>query len=322
MGSDIIVPTSATPAPEIPPAPKQPALKQRFPVMTLVACAICIVVFLGLFNERNPYSWEALEKWGCYPADKIRGGAIWAFITSAFVHEELWHVGFNVYWLYVLGSRMERVIGCRRWLTFFLSAAFVSSGAEFAISDSTGIGASGVVYAIFGFMWVTRSQNPSFQKVLDPRTLGWFFLWLVGCLVMTLTKVWEVGNSSHFAGLLFGAGIGVWGLWPGRRTFLKLGFASLFLLSVVPVFWAPWSKDWTSEQGVRAYTRGNYQAAIKWYERSLSLGQDKAWCWQNIALAYYAAGDKAKYEQTLEFLRKLDEKAATEIEKHVKRAEK
>src|SRR5262245_10754592 len=117
MESDIIPPISSTPAPEIPPAPEQPALKQRYPVMTMVACAICIVVFLGLFNERNAYSWEALEKWGCYPAGKIRAGAVWAFITSVFVHVELWHVAFNLYWLYVLGSLMERVIGWWRWWT-------------------------------------------------------------------------------------------------------------------------------------------------------------------------------------------------------------
>src|SRR6266446_5053527 len=58
----------------------------------------------------------------------------------------------------------------------FVSAAFVSSGAEFAISDSTGIGASGVVYAIFGFMWMTRSHYPSFQKVVDVHTARWFIL--------------------------------------------------------------------------------------------------------------------------------------------------
>lgn len=52
-------------------------------------------------------------------------------------------------------------------------------------------------------------------------------------------------------------------------------------------------------------------------KRSLSLGQDKTWCWQDIALAYFAAGDKPQYEQTLEFLRKLDEKAASETEEAV-----
>jgi membrane associated rhomboid family serine protease len=72
-----------------------PTLKQRFPALTLIACAICALVFLGLFNEPNPNSWETLAKYGCYPSAKIYGGPVWGFITSAFVHVELWHVAFN-----------------------------------------------------------------------------------------------------------------------------------------------------------------------------------------------------------------------------------
>jgi GlpG protein len=293
-------------------------MKQAYPVLTLVSCAICVVVFIGLLNEPNASSWEALAKWGCYPPDKIHAGALWGFITSTFVHLELWHVAFNLYWLYVLGSRLERVIGSGRWLAFFLGAAFVSSGAEFAVAGTTGIGASGVAYALFGFMWVTRRRHPTFGAVLDARTIGLFFLWLVGCLIMTLTKTWEVGNAAHVAGLFFGAGLGAWMICERRRRLIKLGLAALFLMSIVPVFWAPWSFDWASWRGTRAYERGDYRSAIRWYERSSSLGQDKIWCWQSIAIAYYAMGDQTHYERTLQLLRNLDEKAAKKVEADVR----
>jgi GlpG protein len=290
--------------------------------MTLMVCGICVAVFVGLVNEPNANSWGTMEKWGYYPPDKIRAGAVWAFITSVFVHQAPWHVAFNVYWLYVLGARLERAIGWWRWLALFLTAALVSSGAEFAISDSTGFGASGVVYAIFGFMWVTRHKYLIFQKVMESRTAVLFILWLLGCIAMTVTGVWDVGNSAHVAGLLFGAGIGAWVLWPGRRALLRLGFALLLLLAIVPLFWAPWSIDWTSEQGSRAYLRQDFTNAVKWYERSMRLGQDRAWCWQNIALSYYAAGDKARYQQTLNSLRALDAKAADEVERDVRTQKK
>jgi GlpG protein len=315
MEPDFKTSTVATPAPEEPPKGEQPVPIQRYPVITLLACGIFVVVFFGLMNEGNANSWEVLEKWGCFPPDKIRAGAVWAYITSVFVHQALWHVAFNVYWLYVLGARLERAIGWWRWLAFFLGAAFVSSGAEFAISGTTGIGASGVVYAIFGFMWVTRHKYPGFQKIVESRTAVWFVLWLCGCMAMTLTKVWEVGNSAHVAGLLFGAGIGAWVLWPSRRALLRLGFAGLLLLAIVPVFWAPWSVDWTADRGNRAYLRGDYTSAVKWYERSMRLGQDQGWCWKNIALSYSAAGDKARYDQALNSLRSLDSKAADEVER-------
>jgi membrane associated rhomboid family serine protease len=129
----------ADPVPSPPIALQNPALRQRVPVLTLLACGICALIFLGLFNERNPNSWETLAKWGCYPPAKIYSGEIWAFITSVFVHVEPWHVAFNLYWLWVFGSKLERVIGSARWLGFFLGAAFVSSGIQFAFSGTTGI---------------------------------------------------------------------------------------------------------------------------------------------------------------------------------------
>jgi membrane associated rhomboid family serine protease len=294
-----------------------PPLKQRYPVLTLVACAICVLVFIGLFNEPNPNSWENLAKWGCYPPARIYGGAVWGFIASAFVHVELWHVAFNLYWLWVLGSRLERVVGSGYWLGFVLGAAFVSSGVEFTFAGTTGIGASGVGYALFGFLWITRKRYPIFQAVLDPRTIILFLAWLVGCFVATATKIWTVGNAAHLAGLLFGAGLGGWVMWERGRRLIVSGLAVMFLVAIVPVFWAPWSSDWTSWHGVRAHEKGDYASAIRWYQRSLSLGQDKSWCWQNMALAYHALDDQAHYQQTLQLLRGVDEKTATELETSV-----
>src|ERR1700761_2885776 len=171
-----------------PPPIASTPLRPRFTPCTWLACAACIVVFIGINVESGTGTWESFSKWGYYPPHRIRDGAFWGFFTPVFVHLEIWHVGFNVYWLYMLGSRLERAIGSVRWLVFFVVAAFASSGAEFAFTDSTGIGASGVVYAIFGFMWMTRKRYPSFEAMLTGQTIGLFFIWLLACLIMTLSK--------------------------------------------------------------------------------------------------------------------------------------
>jgi hypothetical protein len=135
--------------------------------------------------------------------------------------------------------------------------------------------------------------------------------------VVTLAKVWEVGNAAHVVGLLFGAGIGAWSMWSEWHNLLKFGLGCLFLLSWIPIFWAPWSSDWTSDQGIRAYREGDYAAAIKWYERSRNLGMDSAWCLQNIALSHLAAGHKTQYDATLDTLRRLNPEKAEEVERDV-----
>jgi hypothetical protein len=65
---------------------------------------------------------------------------------------------------------------------------------------------------------------------------------------------------------------------------------------------------------VRAHEKGDYSSAIKWYARSLNLGEDKAWCWQNMASAYHEVNDQIHYRETLELLRAVDAKAANEVD--------
>ncbi|HKS37655.1 MAG TPA: rhomboid family intramembrane serine protease [Verrucomicrobiae bacterium] len=296
---------------EFPPTP----VARRFPFITFLACAACVVVFLGLQIEPDNETWPALRKWGYYPPDEIWSGAYWALVTSVFVHLAAWHMAFNVYWLFVLGTRMERAIGSLPFAAFFLASAIFSSAAEFAFSGTTGIGASGVAYALFGFMWLNRNRVKEFRDVLTPKLVSWFFIWLVGCVVATLTGVWEVGNAAHIGGLLFGAGIALRPVCPARRKLITSALSVAGVVSLVPLFWAPWSFEWTSVQALRAHEKADIATAIKWYRRSMELGQDKAWCLSSMGVLYAWQGDHAAYRQTLDELRRIDPAEATHLEK-------
>ena len=291
--------------------------RPRIPAMTLLACAACIGVFIGLALESNTDSWEALSKWGYLPTDRIRAGQYWALISSVFVHLALWHVAFNVYWLFLLGGCLERAIGPVRWLGLFTVSAIVSSGWELAVSDSTGIGASGVVYSIFGFMLVTRRQFPGFAKHLDHRTIVWFIAWLVGCIALTAMRVWEVGNSAHVSGFIFGVLVGAWSALPKWRNLLRVAAAALIVSAIVPLFWAPWSADWTSKRAYDAHAKGEYRDAIILYERAMRRGQDKAWCLGNLALVYHELNDDQQFARAMQELRYIDPKAAVEVSKQI-----
>jgi membrane associated rhomboid family serine protease len=41
----------------------------------------------------------------------VADGAYWQLITSAFTHVEIWHIGFNMLALWVLGPQLELAIG-------------------------------------------------------------------------------------------------------------------------------------------------------------------------------------------------------------------
>ena len=267
-----------------------PSTTAFHPWVSYLSIIACISISLGLAAQNDYESWDTLAKFGYLPADSIWNGGYWAFVTSAFVHFTLWHVAFNVYWLWVLGSRLEQAIGSLRFLAFFVVSAIVTSSLQLAVSDATGIRASGVVYAIFGFMWATRHRYPQFNEVLDARTIQIFIIWLVGCVVATFLDVWDVGNAAHISGLLFGAAVaGAFVLQLNRRLMFG-ALVTLVVLSIVPLFWCPWSITWLSYKAYNAHASERYAAALTRYTQIINLDPENAWAYLNRSFVHEALG--------------------------------
>ncbi len=277
--------------------------KQRSAPLTLIACVATIIIALGIAVEPLQSSWTQVGKWGYLPAERIWDGALWALVSSAFVHGTLWHLLFNVYWLWHLGGVVERALGSLRFLIFVIAVAFVSSAFQLAASDNTGIGASGVVYGLFGLMWRSRQEMPRFAEELGRDTPSLFFIWLVACLVATHAGFVDIGNAAHFSGLLFGVLVAEWQLRGAHRRQAGSATRVLCALSVLVALVNPWSGRWLEHVAMRMHRNQQYLRASLAYERSLSFGADSAWAFHNLALTYFALGDTAHYVQALEALR-------------------
>ncbi|MFN7874764.1 MAG: rhomboid family intramembrane serine protease [Pirellula sp.] len=266
---------------------------------TSIACLTCIGIFIGINSVENVGSWDTLSKFGHLSPNTIWSGHWWGLVTTAFVHMELWHVAFNVYWGWALGSRMERSVGTAPYLAFFIASAFVSSAFQLAVSDTTGIGASGVVYAMFGFMWTTRGRYALFGEVLSNTTILLFIVWLFFCVATTMAEILVVGNAAHFSGLFFG---GCVGMTVVSRTYRRLAFAVtsfILLLSVAILFWCPWSVTWSSIHAYDAQIAGRYSEAIDHYTRIIRLDPKNSWAFQNRSSAYLALGENEKAQEDM-----------------------
>lgn len=271
--------------------PSRASTENFRPWVTWAVIGVCILIFLGLNRESHPESWDALGKWGAPSSDKIWSGAYWALLSSAAVHQAIWHLVFNMYWLWVLGTCLEQAIGSARYLILLVGAAIVASGGQLAVSGTTGIGASGVVYAIFGFMWVLRGRYPAFREIISSQTVNWFLIWLVGCMIATYANIWHVANAAHFCGLLFGAAVAGSLVLKYKRPLLILGLIALVAGTLLPVFWCPWSATWLDVQAVRAAEAGDHPRAIGYYSRVIELDPNAAWAYYNRGLSYLATGN-------------------------------
>src|SRR5215831_18104959 len=125
-----------------------------WPWVTTVACTTMIVVFVALWLTPNPCSDVALTLWGYRSTFAIWSGGpryLYSFLTSAFLHRDLWHIALNLAAIWLMGRAIEPILGTKRMAWLILGSALVSSAVHLAIFGAAGIGASGIAFALFGF---------------------------------------------------------------------------------------------------------------------------------------------------------------------------
>lgn len=242
------------------------------PLVISSASVLAIGLFCGLNAESLPLTWAAYGRWGAPSSAAIWSGAAWGLISSSFVHLAIWHLVFNLYWFWIFGRKVEFERG--RWFTLglLLSAAFATGVGELALGDATGIGLSGVVYALVGFIFVSARYDSRFRGFLAPRLVWSFAIWLLICVLLTVSKVFPVGNAGHFAGLAWGAFVA----WLQTQRSLRrygLGALALGVLSI-PVYWAPWSVGWLSSRAYSLHEANKLAEAKRYY--NLILQRDSA----------------------------------------------
>lgn len=278
----------------------------RIPVVTISAMLVCIGIFFGLARADDYQSWDTLAKFGYLSPNDVWNGAYWGLVTSAFVHFELWHLAFNLYWLWLLGGRMEQAIGSLRYAAFLIAAAAVSSSCQLALSDTTGIGFSGVGYAIFGFVWVARKSYPQLSEVMSPQVVKLFLCWMAACILFTQMQILSVGNAAHVSGLLFGAVCAGFVLFPTRRILVGIGLFGFAAAALTPTVWSPWSTAWLQNAAYEAHADKQYAKAVELYTRIILREPKNAWAWQNRSSAYLALGEVEKATTDFAEARRID----------------
>jgi membrane associated rhomboid family serine protease len=178
------------------------ALSASTPVtMALVAinCAVFVIAAAlgaGVF-EPNP---AILLILGTDFTPLTVGGQWWRLLTSTFLHFGLFHVGFNMWALYVNGPLAERIFGGARYLLIYICAGLTGSIVSLwwhPVINSAG--ASGAIFGIFGALLA-------------------FFVRRKGALPNSVVKRYRTGVAVFIAiNLLFGA------TYPGIDNAAHLG---------------------------------------------------------------------------------------------------
>jgi rhomboid protease GluP len=172
-----------------------------FPAITfLIATNVLVAFLLPILFKRD------------YPSNPIRLGADWRplsfstewwrLITSSFVHIEVLHLLGNMVGLWILGKRVERLLGSLGVLAFYLGSAVLANIIVLFIHPTlVGYGASLPIVGLAGVLVVVYGRR---FTLLTKRAK-----WKYGLLVLFIAGlVWhEFADTHHFAhtvGLLIG----------------------------------------------------------------------------------------------------------------------
>ena len=291
--------------------PPSNSFKKYFPLLTTICCLICAVIFIGINLEEKVDSWDAYRKWGLLPATDIFNGGYWTLITSNFFHTELWHIVFNLYWFWIFGKKIEFESNKIYYGAIIFTSALVSSSAQLAFSDSTGIGFSGIGYSLFGFILIKDKTSENYKNYLDKKTINLFLFWLALCVILTKTKAWSIGNAAHIAGFLWGVTLAyITKFDKAKQSIIGLSFLAITISSI---FWSPFSTAWLSFQASEFHVNQKYDEAIELYKKILSRNSDNEFAKTNLQqLEIYKLQEKAtafhkehKYKEAFEIYNQI-----------------
>ena len=111
--------------------------KQKTPYVTYILIAINVLVFLyGVLFDKTDLLINLFSTHG-----------------PAFVHVEIFHILFNMYALYIIGSQVESFYGKAKYLFIYFFSIVISSLLSIMFNGNIpSIGASGAIFGLFGAM--------------------------------------------------------------------------------------------------------------------------------------------------------------------------
>lgn len=176
---------------------------------------------------------------------RLWAGELWRPFTSALMHGDLLHAAFNIYWLVIFAPALENRFGSYRTLGLIVLLGYVSMMPEYVIGSYNLdldrhhprmiVGLSGIVYGLFGMLWIGRRWRPELHAVCSDSTAKLLLGWFVLCIVLTELGLLNVANIAHGAGFGFGVlyGLVAFDARNRLRWTILASFASALVLSTL-----------------------------------------------------------------------------------------
>ncbi len=177
--------------------------KKRTPIMTYILIGLNIFIFLSMYLfGKGSTDVETLLNFGATNPGLIKAGEYYRLITSAFLHIGFWHLLFNMYSLYVIGTQLESFFGKIKFLVIYLGSAILGNlmSLLFLGDNVVSAGASGAIFGLLGaLIYFGYHYRVYLGTVVKSQIIPLIILNLgLGFFIN------GIDNSAHIGGLIGG----------------------------------------------------------------------------------------------------------------------
>lgn len=179
------------------------------PIVTTIIIVINVLIFLigmglGIQND-------LIATFGNFKSS-IQAGEYYRLFTSMFLHGDIFHIAFNMYALYILGSQAEGFFGRTKFAIIYILSGLSGSLLSMLLNtNAISIGASGAIFGIlgallyFGYNFRVYLGNTLIREILPVILINLAFGFLYP----------NIDNYGHIGGLI-----------GGITTSMALGFTT------------------------------------------------------------------------------------------------
>jgi GlpG protein len=147
--------------------------------------------------------------------EKIKEGQVWRLISPCFLHKDLLHLIFNMFWLVLLGKQVEQRISRFKYLLLILIIGIISNLSQYFMSGPYFLGYSGIIMGLVGFIWSREKLAPWEGYPLQKTIFFFLAIYVVLMFVLSffsfVTQIVgmnlftpNIANTAHLVGAFVG----------------------------------------------------------------------------------------------------------------------
>ena len=187
--------------------------KPRYVItLALIIINIFVYVYLAILSG-NPFviSNRVLMVFGQFNFAVLRFGLYYQLVSAMFVHLNLGHLLINMFWLYILGVQVERLIGGYDYILIYFIGGLLGNVLTLVIYPLNTIsgGASGAIFSLFGAILM---YGGAFHGKVGTSLIYAF-------LILIMNSTFNANIIAHMGGLIVGL---IYGYFKGKLVIKEL----------------------------------------------------------------------------------------------------